>query len=70
MITLQEPYRENENTGRWAVQQASLGASVRNARARIECFASPEGTILLGIWATSGNCGRGAHCTARGIATQ
>ena len=54
-------------------QCSSLGAlcaSVRNARARIECFASPEGTILLGIWATSGNCGRGAHCTARGIATQ
>ena len=42
-------------------QCSSLGASVRNARARIECSASPEGTILLGISATSGNCGRGAR---------
>ena len=42
-------------------QCSSLGASVRNARARIECSASPEGTILLGISATSGNCGRGTR---------
>jgi hypothetical protein len=39
----------------------SLGASVRYARARIEFFASPEGTILLGISATSGSFGRGAQ---------
>ena len=39
----------------------SLGASVRYARARIEFFASPEGTILLGISATSGSFGRGVH---------
>ena len=39
---------------------SSLGASTRNARARIKFFASPEGTILLGISAASGSFGRGA----------
>ena len=41
--------------------QACVPFSVRYARARIEFFASPEGTILLGILATSGSFGRGAQ---------
>jgi hypothetical protein len=36
-------------------QCSNLGASARYARARIQLFALPEGTILLGISATSGS---------------
>ena len=48
-------------------QCSSLGASVRYARACIEFFASPKGTILFGISATSGSFGSGtAQAWAQG----